>query len=193
MRVWPLGQEDPLKKDIATQVSSILAWRISWTEKYSPRCHSQTWLSDRTTSTSVDLQRNSFRCTAKWFSLYLYRYINTQIYSEMRLFQVLFHYRLLQDIEDVVFMYSGLVCAFRVASIMSTLQPCGPQPTRLSPWDSGVGCHMPFSRGSSRPRERTQVSCASCTEGRFFTKWTTKEAPQWTYSLSFSPRSYHLL
>ena len=30
--VWSLGQEDPLEKGIATQ-SSILAWRIPWTEE----------------------------------------------------------------------------------------------------------------------------------------------------------------
>ena len=30
--VWPLGQEDPLEKEIATH-SSILAWRIPWTEE----------------------------------------------------------------------------------------------------------------------------------------------------------------
>ena len=30
-RVWFLGQEDPLKKEMETH-SSILAWRISWTE-----------------------------------------------------------------------------------------------------------------------------------------------------------------
>ena len=30
--VWSLGQEDPLKKGLAT-LSSILAWRISWTEE----------------------------------------------------------------------------------------------------------------------------------------------------------------
>ena len=30
--VQPLGQEDPLEKEIATH-SSILAWRIPWTEK----------------------------------------------------------------------------------------------------------------------------------------------------------------
>ena len=38
-RVLSLGQEDPLEKGIATH-SSILAWRISWTEEpggYSPR------------------------------------------------------------------------------------------------------------------------------------------------------------
>ena len=30
--VWTLGQEDPLKKEMATH-SSILAWRILWTEE----------------------------------------------------------------------------------------------------------------------------------------------------------------
>ena len=30
--VWSLGQEDPLEKGIATH-SSILAWRIPWTEE----------------------------------------------------------------------------------------------------------------------------------------------------------------
>ena len=32
MWVWSLGQEDPLKEDMATH-SSILAWRIPWTEE----------------------------------------------------------------------------------------------------------------------------------------------------------------
>ena len=32
---------------------------------------------------------------------------------------------------------------------------------------------VPFSRGSSQPRNQTQVSC---TEGRFFTSWATKES-----------------
>ena len=31
-QVWSLGQEDPLEKGMAT-LSSILAWRIPWTEK----------------------------------------------------------------------------------------------------------------------------------------------------------------
>ena len=42
----------------------------------------------------------------------------------------------------------------------------------LCPWDfpdenTGVSCHL--SRRSSRPRDRTHVSCVSCTAGRFFT------------------------
>ena len=32
MRVWSLGREDPLEKGMATH-SSILAWRIPWTEE----------------------------------------------------------------------------------------------------------------------------------------------------------------
>ena len=35
---------------------------------------------------------------------------------------------------------------------------------------------MPFSRGSSRPRDRTLVSHVSCIAGRFFTHWATWEA-----------------
>ena len=31
-RVWSLGQEDPLEKEMATH-SSILAWRTLWTEE----------------------------------------------------------------------------------------------------------------------------------------------------------------
>ena len=31
-RVWSLGQEDPLEKEMVT-LSSILAWKIPWTEE----------------------------------------------------------------------------------------------------------------------------------------------------------------
>ena len=34
---------------------------------------------------------------------------------------------------------------------------------------------IPFSRGSSRPRDRT---CVSCIADRFFTVWATREAPR---------------
>ena len=34
-RVQPLGQEDPLEKEMATH-SSILAWETLWMEGYSP-------------------------------------------------------------------------------------------------------------------------------------------------------------
>ena len=37
---------------------------------------------------------------------------------------------------------------------------------------------FPFSRGSSQPRDRTQVSCIA---GRFFTSWASREAPKYIY------------
>ena len=40
---------------------------------------------------------------------------------------------------------------------------------------------VPFSGGSSQPRDRTQVSCIA---GRFFTIWATREALVWLYSLN---------
>ena len=43
-QVWSLGWEDPLEKGKATH-SSIVAWRIPWTEKPGI-AKSQTWLSD---------------------------------------------------------------------------------------------------------------------------------------------------
>ena len=44
-RVWPLGQEDPLEKGMATH-SSILAWRIPWTEEPDglQSMESQSWI-----------------------------------------------------------------------------------------------------------------------------------------------------
>ena len=39
---------------------------------------------------------------------------------------------------------------------------------------------IPFSRGSSWPRDRTQVSCIA---GRFFTSWATREAQEYSQSL----------
>ena len=45
MKVLSLGQEDPLEKGMATR-SSILAWRIPWTEEPGGLAKSQTRLSN---------------------------------------------------------------------------------------------------------------------------------------------------
>ena len=45
---------------------------------------------------------------------------------------------------------------------------------------------FPFSRESSQLRDRTQVSC---TAGRFFTSWATREAPS---IILFNPHNNHL-
>ena len=58
MQVQFLGQEDPLKKEMAAH-SSILAWRIPWTEEPgglpSTGSHSQTRLKQLSTQRVSDL------------------------------------------------------------------------------------------------------------------------------------------
>ena len=41
---------------------------------------------------------------------------------------------------------------------------------------------IPFSRGSSQPRDQTQVSCLA---GRFFRLWATRESPLCTVKFTF--------
>ena len=63
------------------------------------------------------------------------------------------------------------LCVLSHFSLADSLPPHGLYPARLlCPWDSsgkntGVGCHA-SSRGSSRPRNQTHVSCIA---GGFFT------------------------
>ena len=47
---------------------------------------------------------------------------------------------------------------------------------------------FPFSRESSQPRDRTQVSC---TVGGFFTSWATREAPEGSHMRS-DPEGSHM-
>ena len=44
------------------------------------------------------------------------------------------------------------------------------------------GLSFPFSRGSSQPRDRTQVSCIA---GGFFTHWTIREALSYKVKIHF--------
>ena len=46
---------------------------------------------------------------------------------------------------------------------------------------------MPSSRGSSRPRDRTGISCVSCTAGGFSTHWATWEAHTNLWKLELAP------
>ena len=62
-RVQSLGQEDPLEKEMATH-SSILAWKIPWTEEpgrlYSPWGHKE---SDTTERLTHNLLKCSLMCS----------------------------------------------------------------------------------------------------------------------------------
>ena len=56
----------------------------------------------------------------------------------------------------------------KVTQSYPTLWPHGILQARILEWVA-----FPFSRGSSQPRDWTQVSCIT---GRFFTSWATREA-----------------
>ena len=78
---------------------------------------------------------------------------------------------------------SACLCARSVAKSCLTL--C--DPVDCSPPGSSVHgifqarilewIAIAFSRGSSQPRDRTQVSCVSCTDRRILYHWATWEAP----------------
>ena len=70
--------------------------------------------------------------------------------------------------------------------VSDSLRPHGLYSPRNSPGqNTGVGS-FPFSRGSSQPRDWTQVSH---TAGGFFTSWATREAQEyWVGSLSLLQR-----
>ena len=98
----------------------------------------------------VDYQCVNLRCTAKRFS-----YTYTCIYRCF--FWILFPFRLLQSIEWSSLCYNFLYQLSHKGS------------PRILKWVA-----YPFSRGSSRPRNQTGISCNA---GRFFTSWAIREAP----------------
>ena len=74
-------------------------------------------------------------------------------------------------------LYLKTVCVNH-SVVSDSLQPHGLYPARLlCPWDSpGKNIEwvvISFSRGSSQPRDQTQVSCIA---GRLFTVWATRKA-----------------
>ena len=70
------------------------------------------------------------------------------------------------------------------SAVSDSSQPHGLQPIRfLCPWNfpgKNTEVAIPFSRGSSWPRDWTQVSWIA---GRFFTIWAKREAPLGHHSI----------
>ena len=90
---------------------------------------------------------------------------------------------------------AGCVWCVSHSVVSDSFPPDGLEPARLlCPWDSlgkhtGVGCHR-LSKRSSGPRNRVQkITQVSCIKGRFFTIWTTREAPGGTEE----PRECHTI
>ena len=73
------------------------------------------------------------------------------------------------------------VCVHLHSVVFNSWWPHGLQPARLlCPWNfpgkNTEWVAISFSRGSSRPRGQTWVSCISCIGGRVLYHWTTREA-----------------
>ena len=80
--------------------------------------------------------------------------------------------------EILTLMLEGLCSALSHSVMSNSLRPHGLQPTRLlCPWGFFMEwVAKPSSRGSSQPRDRTQVSCIADT---FFTNWATRQAQEY--------------
>ena len=65
-QVWPMSREDPLEKGM-TALSSILAWRIPWTEESGGLCPWNRKESDATdTFTSFHIQKSTQNGPKTW-------------------------------------------------------------------------------------------------------------------------------
>ena len=96
-------------------------------------------------------------------SLHFKKNSHLSVMSMRRVFHQFSHY--------LCFVWGSVL---RGSVVSDSLPPHGPQPARLlCPWDfpgkdTAVGCHF-LLQGIPWPRDRTWVSCVSCTEGEFFT------------------------
>ena len=123
---------------------------------------------------------------------------HTQTYISV-LFQILFCYRLLQNTEYSSLCYTvGPWCLSTLNMLVAQSSPTLRDPDCTLP---GSSVHrilqsrivewlaISYSRGSSWPRDQTQVSCIA---GRFFTIWAIREA-HFTYNsvyiLNQTPKS----
>ena len=136
-QVQSLGQENPLEKDMATH-SSILAWGITWSEEPG-RLQSMGWQSQT---------RLNNQAQYLLFHMALPHNANFDILSsEIR--GILIRFTLTSTL------CYPMDCSLPGSSVHGILQ------ATILEW--GV---ISFSRGSSQPRDRTQVSCIV---GRRFT------------------------
>ena len=123
-RVWSLGWEDPLEKEMATH-SSTLAWKIPWTEEPGRLQSMGSWRVGHNWVTSLSLGGGA---PAK-------------------------------SLQSCLTLCNPSDCSPPGFSVHGILQ------ARTLEW-----IVIPFSRGTSQPRDQTLVSCIT---GRFFTIWAT--------------------
>ena len=139
MWVQSLGQEDPLEKGMATH-STILAWRIPWPEEPGGL-------------RSMGLQRVRHDWATHTLT-FVGSFYNGRWFFHHFLFLTSSWFMCTQSL-SFVWLFDPMHCRLSGSSIHEILQ------ARILEWVA-----IPFSRGSSWPRDRTQVSCIV---GGFFT------------------------
>ena len=153
--VRSLGQEDRPEKGMATH-SSILVWRIPWTEKpgrlqyMGLQIVGHDWVTNTFTSTIM-----------KWSESH--SVVSDSLWPRILQASGAGSLSLLQGIFPTEGLNPGLPhCRWILYWLSHKWSP------RILEWVA-----YPFSRGSSWPRNRTGVSCIA---GRFFTNWAVREA-----------------
>ena len=171
--IWvrSLGLEDTLEKGMVTH-SSIFAWRIPWTEDW--------WGSVQNTE-SWGLFVTSTNCYCWLIQVYLHHsifcllFIMFSCYFLFLLVTCLGFHASFSDLQNIHFVFNSTLKWSEVTQLCPTL--C--DPVDCSPTGSSVHgllqarilewAAISFSRGSSQPRDWTQVSCIA---GRHFNLWT---------------------
>ena len=150
--------------------SSILAWRIPWTEEPGGAtvhgvAKSQTRLRDLAQHSTL------------YFIQYVYdvsvtciAYVYTQKYTPHQTY--IFYYVLLMSVHAQPFQSCLTTLCHPVDCSLPGSSGHGILQARMLEWAA-----VPSSRGSSRPREWTHVSHVFCTAGGLFTHRATCEAP----------------
>ena len=87
------------------------------------------------------------------------------------------------------YLYVCYLCSENRSVVTDSLRPHGLYSPWNSPGENNGGGSIPFSRGSSQPRDLTQVSCIT---GRFFTSWATREALYVCWYCTNSCKFFHL-
>ena len=183
MQVQSLGWEDPLEEGMATH-SSILAWKIPWREEPGRLQSIVNWSNLAHTHTGEEASR-CYR-SGPPLALQLNKWILSICHSFIHSICIWGHF----SFTYVIAFWSGAVldsesidnfvtwkwkslshvCFFATPWTIACQAPLSMWilQARLLEWVA-----MPSSRGSSQPRDQTQVSLIA---GRFFTIWATREA-----------------
>ena len=197
-QVWSLGQEDPLEEGMRIH-SNILAWKIPWTEKpgglqsIGSQRVGHNWSDYADTHIHLCFQLYghpvNFHVSVamefiqqKLIVLHINKY--TVCLEKVPAYQILtWSLSLWYEKWNWFFLINYSMFSVKISQSRPTL--CNPMgwmvhgvlQARILEWVA-----FPYSRGSSQPRDQTQVSHIA---GRFFTSWATREAQEyWSGSLS---------